>query len=206
MSASLPMTVQRRLSKAGALMLDEEVRYLADLAGAVPRDQEIVELGSWAGGSAAWLCAGSRYGRGAHITCVDPWDDWIDPPPDQHPVLGAEALARFGELVDWRRTTALRAASLEVAPMWVKPIGLLFIDALHTYEACMADYLAWSPHIPPGGALAVHDYAPDPPPEVWWAEGPTRAVDEIAGMGLWDEVQVVGCMWTARRALAGPAN
>lgn len=188
------------LSNAKALMQEVETRALYGFAAEVPSNQAIVEVGSWAGGSAAWLCAGSNRGNRAHVTCVDIWTDWIDPPPEQDPWRGADAFGRFSELVDWSITTALHGPSLDAAKLWVKPIGLLFIDALHTYEGCRDDYLAWSGHVPSGGVLAIHDYMQPPRGECWWTEGPTQAVDEIVvGSGLWTSVEVIGAMWVARR-------
>lgn len=189
----------------GALMDDDELRALAAFAAQVPADQEIVELGSWAGGSAAWLCGGSGDGHGAHITCIDPWADWIDPPPEQDIVLGADALARFLDITDPRCTTALRALSSTVAPMWTKPIGMLFIDALHTYEGCAGDLADWTPYVAPGGVLVVHDYMTDPTPErlerYWWTEGPTQAVDGFfeREAALWEALGVTDWSWAARR-------
>lgn len=52
----------------------------------------------------------------------------------------------------------VKGESLAVARAWTKPIGLLNIDALHTYEACRADIDAWSRYLVPGGVLIVHDY------------------------------------------------
>jgi hypothetical protein len=39
---------------------------------------------------------------------------------------------------------------------------MVFIDGGHTFEAAIADYGCWSPHILPGGFLAIHDIFPDP--------------------------------------------
>lgn len=209
---SLERTINE-LRDVGALMREVELRHLFELALCVPHHQEIVEVGSWAGGSAAWMCAGARAGAGAHITCVDIWEDWVDPPLEdgeliieiddrriRTPHLGADALARFGEVVDWSRVVALRAPSLTVAPMWVKPIGMLFIDACHRYQDCRDDLVAWTPHVVPDGIVAVHDYNRDPPPEHWWAEGPTRAVDELVDAGSLRQTDLVGALWVGCRS------
>lgn len=192
-----------RLRAAGALMDDGELHALYRYAFAVPSDEEIVEIGSWAGGSATWLGAGAKHGRGAHVTCIDPWEDWIDPPPEQSIVLGDDALAHVLEVTDQTRTMALRAPSLTVAPMWTRPIGMLFIDGLHTYEACRDDLAAWSPKVVPGGVIAVHDFMTNPTPErlerYWWTEGPTMAVKGFADREEWEQLEVVDWTWIARR-------
>ncbi len=200
----IPAAEERRLLKVGALMDDDELRRLASLASEVPEEQAIVEVGSWAGGSAAWLSTGARLGLGARLTCVDPWEDWIDPPEGQEIVTGDAALANLQEITDPAYVTALRAPSLTVAPMWTKPIGLLFIDGLHTYEACRDDLAAWTPYVVPGGVVVTHDYMTDPTPErlerYWWTEGPTRAVDEFFFANeAWTPLGVVDWSWAARR-------
>ncbi len=193
----IPAAVLERLRANGALMKDAELLGLAAFAAEVPKDQEIVEIGSWAGGSAAWLCAGSRYGKGAHITCIDIWTDWIDPPEGQWPVLGSEAYEQFVSNVDMARLTPLRGESHTVSALWTKPIGLLFIDGLHTYEGCKTDLEDWSGFVPSGARIAVHDYLEDQPSEeYWWTEGPTKAVQEVAS--AWTAAEIAGhSLWTA---------
>lgn len=37
-------------------------------------------------------------------------------------------------------------------------VDLVFVDGGHEYEECAGDILAWTPHLKPGGFIAVHDY------------------------------------------------
>lgn len=175
---------------ANPLMLDNERMALTRYAAGVDPAQEIVEIGSWAGGSAAFLADGAR----GHVTCVDIWTDWIDPPEDQWPATGADALAHFMETVNLSRVTPMKAPSLELVKFWVKPVGMLFIDALHTYKGCRDDFRAWSPFVVPGGVLAIHDYGT----EEWWSPGVTQAVDEIP-FEDWEHLETVDSLWVARR-------
>lgn len=39
---------------------------------------------------------------------------------------------------------------------------MLFIDGGHTMEHALNDYRGWTPHLSPGGVLAIHDVFPDP--------------------------------------------
>lgn len=39
-----------------------------------------------------------------------------------------------------------------------KPVDLVFVDGLHTYNGCKGDILAWLPNIKKGSIIAVHDY------------------------------------------------
>lgn len=46
-----------------------------------------------------------------------------------------------------------------VGKSWVgDPIELLFIDGDHSYEGCLGDLVAWTPHVSPGGLIIIHDY------------------------------------------------
>lgn len=52
--------------------------------------------------------------------------------------------------------------SIDIATRWVTPLSFLFIDGGHTMEHALNDYRGWTPHIMPGGMLAIHDVFPDP--------------------------------------------
>jgi hypothetical protein len=57
---------------------------------------------------------------------------------------------------------AVVGRSTTVARAWRTPVALVFIDGGHAEEVAMADYDAWSPHVLPGGCLAIHDVFEDP--------------------------------------------
>jgi len=192
------------LDNTQGLVEPDEGRRLATLAGVVPKEYAIVELGSHTGMSTCWMAAGSRYGNGAHITAVDPW-----PPPrpgsqDDPWNLGPEGVVeRFWMNIsgvtqdtigpDVRDlVTPLRMSSVEAAGVWMKDIGLLFIDAIHEEWAVLQDYGAWERFIPPGGFLAMHDYGDAYP-------GCKRAIDTIAATDAFDSLEVTGSLWTGVR-------
>src|SRR6185436_13835307 len=52
--------------------------------------------------------------------------------------------------------------SVRLARVWTTPLGMLFIDGGHTFEAARSDYESWAVKIAPGGILAIHDLFPDP--------------------------------------------
>lgn len=186
-----------------------EGRRLADLAATVPSDRAIVEVGSHTGLSTAWLALGSKRGARAHVVAVDTWADPRPRPADRSynddPFelrTGDAVLERFLENLSfvraWPNVTVLRTGSLDAARSWVQPIGLLFVDAIHTYEAVLADYQAWEPFIRSGGWLALHDVYEDP--ERTRLAGPGRLVEEVLRpSGLWIEELVTHGLWTARR-------
>lgn len=57
---------------------------------------------------------------------------------------------------------ALVGDSATVCRHWSTPLAFLFIDGGHGTEPAHRDYEGWTPHVAPGGTLAIHDVFPDP--------------------------------------------
>lgn len=186
-----------RTPRCEGLVKPDEGRRLAYLAARVPASQAIVEIGSHTGGSTCWMAHAAT----AHVTAVDPW---ADPRPDtlDDPfalVTGDAVYERFSQNLTreglWGKVTPLRTFSLTAAAVWVQPVGLLFIDAIHELEAVRSDYLHWQRFIPVGGWLALHDYTEDPEHPY---HGVADAVRELIG-AEWAEPIVTEYLWTALR-------
>lgn len=103
---------------------------------------------------------------------------------------------------------AMRGADLEnhvvpiVAPStvaarhWATPLGMVFIDGGHSWEAALNDYRSWAAHIRPGGILAIHDIFPNP------AEGgqaPYNIWKLAKASGLFEELPMVKTLGLFRR-------
>jgi len=185
-----------------------EGRALHDAALARAPMGPCVEIGAYCGKSAVYLGSACQ-SAGGMLFSVDhhrgseenqPGWDYHDPQ-----VWDAEA-GSLDTLPFLRRT--LRLAGLEdvvvpvvgrsavIARVWGTPISLLFIDGGHTMEAALGDYRGWSPHIMPGGRLAIHDVFPDP------ADGgrPPFEIFQLAlASGLFEEVQAVKSLRILRR-------
>jgi predicted O-methyltransferase YrrM len=168
---------QRLLEVARAVkgfMPEGEGIALHDAALAAGRLGPLLEIGTYCGKSAVYLGAAARE-SGTVLFTVDHhrgseenqagWEhhdrDVVDP-----------ATGRMDTLPFFRRT--IEAAGLEdvvvgvvgqsvaVARAWRTPVAFLFIDGGHAEDVAMADYANWSPHVVPGGTLAIHDVFEDP--------------------------------------------
>ena len=84
-----------------------------------------------------------------------------------------------------------------VAANWTTPLAFLFIDGGHGVEPARADYAGWTPHVAPGGVLAIHDVFPDP------ADGGRPPYEEIylpaLRSGGFEEVSATGSLRILRR-------
>jgi predicted O-methyltransferase YrrM len=133
-----------------------------------------VEVGSYCGRSTIWLGDAART-SGAILFAVDHhrgseenqagWEH-------HDPEVVDGRVGRMDTLPFFRR--AVHDAGLEdvvvgvvgrsptVAGAWSTPLAFLFIDGGHGVEPARADYEGWTPHVAPGGTLAIHDVFPDP--------------------------------------------
>jgi predicted O-methyltransferase YrrM len=83
-----------------------------------------------------------------------------------------------------------------VAEWWRTPLSLLFIDGGHGAAPAWADYRGWSPHVAPGGLLAIHDVFPDPTDG---GRPPYELYCEAVSSGLFTEVSATGSLRVLRR-------
>jgi predicted O-methyltransferase YrrM len=123
----------------------------------------------------------------------------------------AEHIARR-RLRPWaRRTRFVRQTSIAAARELTleRPAELIFIDGDHSYHAVRDDFLAWSPHLADGGAVAFHDSRRCPErPELDAGTGPVRLVDEIlrGEHGAWSLIAEADSIAAFRRAGAEGAR
>jgi predicted O-methyltransferase YrrM len=162
------------IAKTKGFLDPEEGRKLHEIACAASRLGPCLEIGSYCGKSALYLGAGCRTG-GAVLFSVDHHRGSEEQQPGQaycDPDLVDAGSGGIDTFPFFRRT--LEKAGLDdivvpivsrsetVARGWATPLGLVFIDGGHTFEAAVADYQAWSGHILPGGYLLIHDIFFDP--------------------------------------------
>lgn len=204
--------LRRHALAARGFMPPEEGDALYDAAcslGSGVSRHPIVEIGSWCGRSTVWLGAAARQ-LGTVVFAVDHhrgseenqsgWE-WHDPS------LVDPATGRIDTLPFFRLTIA--SAGLEdvviavvgespvVAAQWTTPVGFLFIDGGHGIEPARADFAGWTPHVAPGGLLAIHDVFPDP------TDGGRPPYEDIylpaLASGRFEEVSATGSLRVLRR-------
>jgi MMP 1-O-methyltransferase len=189
--------------------LDEaEGLRLFDLARHYGRLGPIVEIGSYCGKSSVYLGAGAK-AAGSTLVCVDHHrgseehqrgEEYHDPD-----LYDGEA-GRMDTLHQLRRT--LRLAGLEdtavplvttsrtASALWHAPVGMVFIDGGHSFEAAHADYDGWHAKVVAGGVLAIHDLFPNP------AEGgqaPIEIYRKGLASGLFDALETTKTLGVLRR-------
>lgn len=158
--------------------MDFENLY-SHMVNVAPNPAHFVEVGSWKGKSAAFMCVEiANSGKNILFDCVDTWQGSVE-----HQTGGAHEdpdcvqgtlLLRFQENmspVTGKFQTIIKT-SVDSAAMYAdKSLDFVFIDADHEYSSMIQDIPAWLPKIKPGGYLAGHDYP-------GWA-GVKQAVDEL---------------------------
>ena len=90
----------------------------------------------------------------------------------------------------------LVAPSAVAARHWATPLGMVFIDGGHSFEAAETDYACWSPHIVPGGILAIHDLFFDPEAG---GQAPVTIYRKAIDTGLFEVLPVVNTLGILRR-------
>lgn len=168
----------------------------------------LLEVGTYCGRSTVLLADAGR-AAGVTVVTVDhhrgseeqqPGWEYHDP-ETVDPELGV-----MDTLPAFRRT--LRRAGLEehvvavvgrspqVAAVWARPLGLVFVDGGHTDAHANADYEGWAPRLAPGGLLVIHDVFPD---QADGGQAPYRVWLRAVASGDFDEVRTVDSLRVLRR-------
>jgi len=170
----------------------------------------MLEIGSYCGKSACYLGAAVKARGDSTLFCVDHhrgseenqagWEhheaDLVDP-----------AVGRMDTLPVFRRTVfdagleevvvAVVGDGPRIARSWSTPLSLLFIDGGHGEEPARLDFELWTPHVQPGGLLAIHDVFPDP------ADGGRPPYEQIylpaLATGWFDERSATGSLRLLQR-------
>jgi predicted O-methyltransferase YrrM len=204
--------VRSAAEAARGFMPPEEGEALHDaaVAAASGASGPFLEVGSYCGKSSVYLGAAAR-STGRVLFAVDHhrgseenqagWE-WHEPD------LVDPEVGRMDTLPTFRRTVfdagledvvvAVVGQSPVVAANWSTLLAFLFIDGGHGVEPARADFAGWTPHVAPGGTLAIHDVFPDP------AAGGRPPYEEIYLPALaagFEEIAATGSLRVLRRAV-----
>lgn len=187
--------------------------YRAGLRAAA--EGPLLEVGSYCGKSSVYLGAAAREG-GTVLFSLDHHRGSEEHQPGEgyhDPDLTDPETGRLDSLPEFRRTMAhagledvvigVVGASETVARWWRTPMGLVFIDGGHSREAAHRDYEGWTPRIPLGGFLGIHDVFPDP------AEGgrpPYEIYRRALEGGAFEEIDAEGSLRVLRRVAEGAGS
>lgn len=167
-----------------------EAHLLRDLAKAASHD--IVEVGCYRGRSTIALCCGAVI-SGRLVHSIDPHRPAIGVyggkfgPEDRESYyrnLLASGMAQ--------RAALINLTSAQAASAWQEPIGLLFLDGDHDYEAIRQDIAVWGAHVVAYG-FVVFDDATDP------AGGPGKIIQELIASGDYCSHATVGKVHALRK-------
>ena len=150
----------------------------------------VVEVGSYVGLSALCMAA-----AGHTVYCVDTFQGTVEDAQDELGQTARKMRQTLGDgivLDTFLKNTKDRlfksifpcvGESTLWAKRWPFPVDMVFIDANHSYDSCLADIHGWRPHVKPGGILCGHDFGPFP--------GVERAVSHL----LSDKFNVKETIW-----------
>jgi predicted O-methyltransferase YrrM len=204
-------TLQKAAEAARGFMPPDEGLALHDAAASVTVPGPFLEVGSYCGKSAIYLGAAARAaGDGRVLFSVDHHRGSEENQPGwawHEPDLVDPAVGKMDTLPFFRRTihdadledvvVAVVGHSPAVAAAWSTPRALLFIDGGPGVEPARADYAGWTPHVVPGGLLAIHDVFPDP------ADGGRTPYEDIyrpaLDSGRFEDLSATGSLRVLRR-------
>jgi predicted O-methyltransferase YrrM len=204
----MPLSLPIDINTVKGFLAADEAQALHDHAVEMSKRGPVLEIGSYCGKSTVYLGVACKQNGGV-LYAVDhhrgseehqKGEEYHD--PDLYDA-GAALMDTFRE---FRKN--MRAAGLEdtvvpiVAPsklasrQWSTPLAMVFIDGGHSWEAALADYRSWAPHVMIGGLLAIHDLFPNP------AEGGQAPIDiyRLAlASGLFEALPTVNTLGLLRR-------
>jgi cephalosporin hydroxylase len=147
----------------------------------VSDNAHFVEIGVWKGRSVCFAAVEIlKSGKNIKIDAVDSFEG----SPKENPTITQDSDLLNGKLYDVfiqniepvkNIITPIKMFSLEASKLYEdSSLDFVFIDGLHSYEACYSDIKAWYPKVKKGGYIGGHDI--DGPEHF---NGVRKAVDEF---------------------------
>jgi len=167
-----------------------------------------LEIGSYCGKSTMYLGLACRENNGI-LFSVDhhrgseeqqPGEEYFDPELFDPQTFGIDTFRQFRRSIEKagleETVVPLVSRSDVCARAWATPLGLVFIDGGHSYQAVHTDYTAWTDHILPGGYLLIHDIFPDPSKG---GQAPYEVYKMAIASGLFDVLPMVKTLGILQR-------
>lgn len=146
---------------------DDLLKLYSDAVKNNTDNAHFVEIGSWKGKSAAYMCVEiANSNKKIRFDCVDPWTGTSDAEhgfdPDYQNKTLFEAFTKNMESVK-EYYNPVKLPSVEAAKLYGdESLDFVFIDGAHDYDNVRADILAWLPKVKTGKMLAGHDWPWEP--------------------------------------------
>jgi hypothetical protein len=161
------------------MITPRQVQHLQQLASAVTQGC-IVEVGSYRGRSTVALAEAAQ----VPVYAVEPHEEFTGMLGRE---FGPEDRAAFYKTMlktgAYEKVRLVNLSSEVVTPGWSVPVGLLWIDGDHRYEAVSRDFRCWEPHLAEAAPVVFDDSTN---PDV----GPYRLIEDLKAEG-WHVVEVV---------------
>ncbi|MFD5103129.1 class I SAM-dependent methyltransferase [Streptomyces albidochromogenes] len=211
-AAPKPETLAAFEAAKGFMPVREGLALYAAAAEAGALGLPLVEVGTYCGRSTILLADAAREAGTVAVT-VDHHRGSEEQQPgwEYHdPTVVDPEVGLMDTLPTFRRT--LRKAGLEqhviavvgrspqVAAVWGREVGLVFIDGGHTDEHASGDYEGWAPHVATGGLLVIHDVFPDPADG---GQAPYRVHQRALASGAFTEISATDSLRVLRRVSPG---
>lgn len=187
---------------------DEEGLRLYEIASKASKYGPCLEIGSYCGKSAAYIGKGCQE-NGSILFSIDhhrgseeqqPGQEYFDPDlfdPQTGVIDTFMSFRKVMKELSLEDTVVSIVAKSEVAArLWTTPLGMVFIDGGHTFDAVFKDYNCWTPHLLPEGFLVIHDIFSDP---AKGGQAPYFIYQMALSSGLYHELPMMNSMGILKR-------
>jgi hypothetical protein len=196
------------VSEVKGFLAEEEGLRLFELALEACSVGPCLEVGSFCGKSTVYLGTACKL-KGKTLFTIDHHRGSEEQQPGQlyfDPELFDSETGLIDSFPYFRGTIERAGLDEVVVPMvtkshvasrnWTTPLGLIFIDGGHSYEAVLTDYRCWYPHLLPSGFLAFHDIFLDP---AKGGQAPYEVYKLALTSGLFEELPMTDTLGVLRR-------
>lgn len=137
-----------------ALMSKRELPALYKIAETI--DGNVIEVGSWKGGSTIVIASGLKSGK---IYAIDPHKNTTAHEANKVSDTYSEFLENLKKFNVTDKVIPIRKTSEEAFRSWDKGnVEMVYIDGNHDYEYAKYDIESWLNHLKKGGILVIHDF------------------------------------------------